>query len=157
MSTEMTARSGACPWVLVADHGRARIFRAATPTAPLEEVQDLINAEARVPERELASDAPGRLMGGARGRGTSHSAVQDPQSAHHRGAEVFARRIASTFTQLSVDGAISNLYVIAEPGFLGILRAELPARVRALVAGEVNKGLARQSAKEIREALPQAL
>jgi protein required for attachment to host cells len=135
MSTETTTRA-ACPWVLVADHGRARLFRAATPTAPLEEVEDLINAEARVPERELASDGPGRLMGGAPQRGTSHSAVQDPQSGHRHRAELFARRLAARLDELGRGGAISNLYVIAEPGFLGVLRAELPARVRAKVAGE---------------------
>ena len=46
-------------YILVADNVRARIFTAAAPASPLEEIEALAHAEGRLHDRDITSDLPG--------------------------------------------------------------------------------------------------
>jgi len=49
--------------IVVADQSRARIFKTETASAPLIEIGALTHSEARLHDRELTSDLPGRIKG----------------------------------------------------------------------------------------------
>jgi protein required for attachment to host cells len=155
MSSNNKGAAASTPWIVVADHARARLFSAATPTAPLSEVEDLVNAEARLHDADRAADKSGRLFGGATGGHGHHSQSAEPhESPKQRDADRFARRVCECLEKHSASGAINKLYVIAEPDFLGMLRQHMSTQVRKHVAMELDKDLTRQTAAEIRGALP---
>jgi protein required for attachment to host cells len=154
MSSNNKGAIAPTPWIVVADHARARLFSVATPTAPLSEVEDLVNADARLYDADRTSDKPGRLFGGAKGHG-HHSQVAEPhESPKQRDADRFARRVCDCLEKHSSSGAINRLYVIAEPDFLGMLRQHMSTQVRKHIAMELDKELTRKTAAEIRSALP---
>ena len=51
--------------ILVADSSRAKLLRAASPRADLQEIEDFIAPQGRMHERDLVSDKPGRGQGSA--------------------------------------------------------------------------------------------
>lgn len=141
------------PWVLIADHARARLFSAATPTAPLEEFEDFDNPSARLREHELSSDSPGRHIGGGNLQG--HRAEHGTKRQH--ASEAFADAVCERLGQLCSKGAIARLHVVSEPGFLGLLRPRLPEAVRRLVVTEVVKTATHETAQALRAELPAML
>lgn len=157
----MSHDSGAAraqPWVLVADHARARFFTAATPSAPLQESTDLVNPDARLREHELDSDSPGHLFGGRRGAGAGgHAAAVRGETKKDHAAAAFAKRVGEHLAHARAAGAFGRLYVIAEPDFLGLLRQHLDDPTRHLVVLELHKDLTHSTADAIRQALPKAL
>jgi protein required for attachment to host cells len=157
MSADNTVAAQAKPWVVVADHARARLFSAATPTAPLEEVEDLVNTDARSHDADRVSDKSGRMFGGAPGHGHHSSAAEPHQTPKQIDADRFARQVCERLQADCNAGAMSKLYVIAEPDFLGMLRQHMSPQVRKRIAQEIAKDFTRQKAAEIRSALPKQL
>jgi protein required for attachment to host cells len=140
--------------VIAADSVRARLFRAATPVAELEEVADLANPEARAHEGDLVEDSAGR-----RGRGPTQakrSAFGGETAKRHR-AEEFAASVCERAARGLRESRAARLYVVAEPEFLGLLRQRMSRALRHRVAGEVAKSVTRQPAGRIRAALPARL
>jgi len=156
---EVQAHAGpqAKAWVLVANHSRARFLMARVAEGPLEEIEDLVNPDARLHEGDLSADARGHLSGGQRGAGAQgHSAATDESAKRQRG-EQFAGRIAHRLYQLRVEGAIARLHVVSEPGFLGMLRLKLDEPTKRLVSSETGCSMTRQPLVEIRSILPARL
>ena len=142
-------------WVLVADSARARLFSTATPAAPLVEVEDMLNPSARLREHELDSDRSGRLAGGLRdNHGGGNVAARHDNARHEHDRLQFGRAICSRLKDLHLDGKLMRLYVIAEPGFLGVLRQCMPDSVQNLVVQAVDKNLTTAKSTDIRETLP---
>jgi protein required for attachment to host cells len=140
--------------VVVADHVRARVFRADAPTAALDELQDLLHPDARLHEGDLVSDRSGRLD---RGRGVGGSAAGSAQGAKRHEGEAFARQLCEQLQEVVSRSRATRLYVVAEPGFLGLLRAAMDPALRQLLAAEVGKSLVTHPLAEIRAALPARL
>jgi protein required for attachment to host cells len=126
-------------WVLVADNSRARIFTTDKPAGALTEVRDLTHPEARLHGVDLITDKPG----------------QDKTDIHKQdGAERFASSVCAELESARAGGAFSKLYVVAAPGFLGMLRKHQSNSLKRLVVGEVDKNLATQDPVTIRGQLP---
>ncbi|HWP94866.1 MAG TPA: host attachment protein [Gammaproteobacteria bacterium] len=142
-------------WVAVADTVRARLFVVDPNTHALEEKQVLVNPHARLPERELVSDTPGRA--GAGGNMGHRHALGDDYSQKQRVRGEFARSIGRELHSLRTQGKLERLYVVAEPGFLGMLRSHLDGALRKCVAGEIPHCAATRKAGEIRALLPRRL
>ena len=105
-------------WVTVADSSRARIFRAGSPSSPLEEIQTLAHPEARLHESDLISDRAGRIISsasGSHGYGTEDEAKDEEASR-------FASLVCSTLDANYKKGSFNKLYIVAAPAFLGLLR-----------------------------------
>jgi protein required for attachment to host cells len=141
-------------WVVAADHGRARLFCAPVPGAPLQEVQAFLNPAARQPEQELAGDRPGRVV---KGRGGPSRSLGQHETPKEHAAERFAEVISQRLRQARQGGALNKLYLIAEPGFLGLLRQHLDEATSALIAGSVDKDVTEESVEELRSLLPDSL
>ena len=141
-------RPAAATWIVAADSGRARIFEAARDDGALVEIEDLLNAEARLLTREAVSDRAGSMARNAFGPRDSH--------AEHA-SEVFAKRLGRRLGAARRDGRIDHLYLLADPAFLGCLRSHLDAPTRRLVAQERATDVVRRSPARIRQLLPAQL
>ena len=139
-------------WVLVADNSRARIFSAEKPASPLQEIQDLTHPEARLHEGDLVTDKGGRDKGpnGAHGVGSE-------QAHKSEGADKFASSVCSELESARAAGTLHKLYVVAAPGFLGLLRKHQSSALKQIIAEEVDKNLSTHDPAAIRKHLPQYL
>jgi protein required for attachment to host cells len=139
-------------WVVVADSSRAKIFQVDGLRGPLMEVESLVHPEARVHDRELSTDLPGRAFDSAgQGRHGMESMTTPKESA----ALAFAREVCLRVKAARVNGEAESFVIAAAPGFLGLLRNALDAATKAHVALEIDKNLVRLRAEEIRAHLPE--
>lgn len=138
-------------WILVADRERARVFTAATPRAPLIEVQSITDENAIRHSREAKSDKPGRVQSRTTPRRASMEPHSDPKEV---AIDQFAARVAAELTRGYNDHRYAKLGIAAEPSFLGRIRKHLKSNVEKVVAFEVPKDLVNLKPEEIREYLP---
>jgi protein required for attachment to host cells len=131
-------------WIIAADSSRARILQVTDRDEHLEEIEDLLNPEGRVHDRELTSDAQPRFHG-TDGPGSDR---EEPSAADHA-TELFAKRVGDYLDKARTAHRYDRLHLIAPPKFLGQLRKELGKEVEKLVAEELPKDLAWLNAREI--------
>ena len=140
-------------WVIVADNSRARIFTAETPSSPLIEVDSIVHPEARMHDRDITSDLPGRGSGSG---GARHSYVTETDAKDHENAG-FARRIAGFLDDARKSDKFKQLIIVAAPSLLGNLRSGLNDQTKKLVSLELDKNLSALSPVEIRKHMPEFL
>jgi len=140
-------------WILVADNSRVRIFTADTPTSPLEEIEGIAHTEARLHDREITSDLPGKIKSSGAG---GHTFEQPTDPKKHE-AEVFAHSVAQHLEEAHNANKFRQLLIIAEPSFLGLLRNQLSEQIKKLVSFELDKNITKHSAADIRQHLPEHL
>ncbi len=141
-------------WILVADSARARILLAETAKGSLRELEDFSHPEGRLHETEMTTDLPGRSFDRA---GQGRHAMEQPTPPDEQEQVRFAKRLAKRLEQGRENEAYRQLILVAAPAFLGQLRKHLSPEVAKLVSYELDKDLARMSAAEIREHLPEYL
>lgn len=142
-------------WVVVADEAIARILTTTEAPGTLDPVHALTDPAAHTKEGELhVHDAGRRDGGGGRensgGSSLTASAGDDKQ---HLEARAFARRVASHLADALREKRYESLRIVAAPRFLGLLRAELDAAVKATVVEELDKDLIHASDDEIAKRL----
>jgi protein required for attachment to host cells len=115
------------------------------------------NPAARLHDRDLKSDRPGRVYdraptaAGRRGSMAHHS-TGGQQRPRVQQAQRFARRIARELERAQQQDRFDRLVLMAGPRFLGTLRAALHKSLRDAV--EVPKDLVHQGEDAVREHLP---
>lgn len=134
----------ATTWIVAADSSRARVLQVADREEKLVEVEDLVNPEGRMNDRELTSGAHPRLRGTS-GPGSDR---QEMSAVEHQ-VELFAKRIGEHLEKARNEQRYDRLCLVAPPRFLGLLRKELGSEVRKLVAEELPKDLSWLSAREL--------
>lgn len=127
-------------WIVAADASRARILQVADRDR-LVEVENLLNPEGRLQNREIDTDGPGRFPRG-------NTWEPDVSAVEHRN-ELFAKRVADYLDKARNDRRYERLVVVAAPKMLGQLRQELGKEVEKLVLDEVPKDLSWFNAREI--------
>jgi len=137
-------------WVVVAHRGGARFFKAPKPGAKLELVEQLHNPEGKLRNHELGSDKPGRTYGSA---GKQRHALSTQHDERDHQMELFATTIARKIEAGRVDGSFSELTLVAEPRFLGKLRAALSKATAALVREVIEKDFAKVGSSELTDRL----
>jgi len=140
--------------VLVADSARARLFDASTPTAPLHELEDLANPVARLHEGDLADEQDGVRY---RGATTSAADAYGGSGMRDHRVEEFAAAVCDHLADAVRRTDAERVYIVAEPQFLGLLRARMDQPLRKRVAKEISKSIAGKAPHEIRAALPERL
>jgi protein required for attachment to host cells len=134
-------------WILVADSARARVFEMQDGSEALREIEDFIHNEARARISELRTDMAGRYFGkGERQQGHMAEPHVDPV-AHEN--DMFAKHIADTLEHARSANRFNELYVIAAPKFLGLLRQNIGKSVAALIRDELNKDISEMRTEEI--------
>ncbi len=145
--------------IVVADQAEARFYDTESADPHLRASGHLSDPEARLHERDLVSDRPGRVFdhaapqGGRRGA-VAHHATGGERTAHRRTAESFARRIALELQSAHRQGQFDRVVLMADPRFLGMLRQELPEQLERCVVAQVPKDLVHQGEDEVRAHLP---
>jgi protein required for attachment to host cells len=140
-------------WILAAHRSGAKFYEHTGPGA-LELVRTIDHPTGRLLDREMVSDRKGRKHEGT----TNLQGTADPEvdPARHE-AETFARSLAAALTEGRNAHAFERLVLVAEPRFLGLLRAELDAPTAAMVLGSVNHALTDAPVAELREHLKELL
>ncbi|MDE2296326.1 MAG: host attachment protein [Gammaproteobacteria bacterium] len=145
--------------VVVTDRAQARIYAVPPAPGPLRLIEQLEDPQAHWHDRDFKSDRPGRVFDHAAGAGrrgaVAHHGTQGERSPSKHEAEAFAHRIAAALERSRTD--FTRLVLVAEPGFLGQLRAVLPKALAATVVLEIQKDLVRLDERALGELLPAAL
>lgn len=142
-------------WIVAADASRARVLQVADRDQRLLEIEDLLNPEGRLQDRELQSDAEPRFSGhGGVGKPGSWSTSGPGSDREAKGAvehsvEVFARRVGEYLEKARNQHRYDRLHLVAPPKFLGALRKELGKEVQKLVAEEIPKDLSWINARDL--------
>ncbi|HEX4882846.1 MAG TPA: host attachment protein [Casimicrobiaceae bacterium] len=142
-------------WVVVADSAAARLFRAPSPTGPLEEFESYAHAEGRAHVRDLVTDPQGRQVEGF-GPG-NRSGIEPRVDPKEQEKVVFARMIADRVRSARSKGEVNRVILVAPPEFLGHLRSNLDGETRRLVEGEFGLNIVRMRPEDIRSRLPEKL
>jgi protein required for attachment to host cells len=132
-------------WIVAADASRARILQVAD-REHLVEVEDFMNPEGRLHNREINTDAMGRFAGPDRPGG--HSSGDEDNTVDHYN-ELFAKRVAEYLDKARTEHRYDQLVLVAAPKVLGMMRKELGKEVEKLVAEELPKNLSWFNAREI--------
>ena len=145
----------ATTWIVAADESRARVLQVARPEKRLDEVDNLLNPEGRLQDRELQSDAEPRFSGhggvGKPGSASTSGPASDreTQGAVEHSARTFAREVGRYLEKARVEHRFDELVLVAPPKFLGALRKELDKEVAKLVKDELPKDLSWFNAREL--------
>ena len=125
-------------WILVTHRAGARIFENDGPGTGLKPVEVIAHPEGRLENRALGSDTPGRSF-------DSHGANRHALGKEHDPAETvaqeFARALATRLDAGRTKHAYGKLVLVAEPRFLGMLRAALSSQTAALVSATLDRDL----------------
>ena len=118
--------------VVVADEGEARFYDIDGPQKPLRLVGQLHNPDARLHDRDLKSDRPGRVFDRAPAANRPRSAVAHHSTGgehgpHEQVVQRFARQIAQALEQARQRNEFDRWVLMAGPRFLGSLRALCPS------------------------------
>lgn len=136
-------------WVLVADKCKAKIFRVAK-FPKLEEISHLEHPASGLLNQDLVSSKPGR---GFQSVGNSRSAYQAETEPKQVEAIKFAAEIGHVLHKASINGEFNELYLIAEPSFLGLLRQHINPQTQKLVVAEIGKQLTGSTKEAIQQHL----
>ena len=119
-------------WILAAHRGGAKFYEHTTPGS-LRLVQEIDHPIGRLHNRDLVSDGPGRI-----GYEGGNVAMATPQVDRVREeAQRFARSLAEALAAARVARSFERLILVAEPHFLGLLRAALDGPTASTVMGSV--------------------
>lgn len=141
-------------WLVVADAGRAALYRTDRPTGPLMEMRDFVGVDSRLRDQDLVTDRPGRTFDAA---GPGRHALEPSTDPAEVASQRFAQWLAETLDRARTQGRFEMLGLVAPPAFLGKLRKSLAENTARHVVLEVDKDLTRYPAEEVRERLPRRL
>ena len=136
-------------WVLVGDGEKALFLRnEGEPFAPNLKVIQVLEHE-NPPNREQATDAPGRQTDGLGPQASS----MEYTDWHVLEKERFARTLADALYKAAHAKKFRDLILVAPPSTLGALRKVLHPEVVACISAEVDKTLTGHSVDHIEKIL----
>lgn len=141
-------------WIVSANAGRARFFSQVNPSSALVEISDMVNAAARLRTAETETDELGqRSAAKSRHNGTAAqpSGYEPNQSPAQHQTEIFARNVADFLRKAQSEQRYRQLYIMAAPEFLGVLRRLLDANVSASIGLEVSKDYTQLNGNQLAE------
>jgi protein required for attachment to host cells len=145
--------------IVVADQAEARFYDIEPPDPALHAAGRLSDARARLHDRDLVSDRPGRVFdhapfGSGRRGAVAHHGTAGERLPHRHVELLFAHRIGEALALARREGRFDRIVLMADPGFLGLIRKELPSGLASSVAAEVPKDLVHQTEEAVRAHLP---
>ena len=129
-------------WILVANASRARIVENHGVGRGIVAVEGTEFSNDVTHGRDVYADRPGRVHDSA---GPGRHAMEPPTAAKEQSVAVFSRSLAAYLQDHLRRGTYDRLILIAEPSFLGHLRASLAKPVVSVVHAELAKDLTRET------------
>lgn len=119
----------------------------------LQETKSLEHPASHLTNHELVSDRPGREID----PGHRSHVLEERISPKQLEKDHFAKELVDDLEEACKTGECERLYIIANPGFLHLLRAHMSDALAERVVEEIHKDLTLMSAEEIRHYLPPVL
>jgi protein required for attachment to host cells len=141
-------------WILVADSGKARIFSRNKKFSALEELETLVHPESRLRRQDLVSDRPGQVQ---ESRTPGESVNEEPTDPKVVEAQLFAREIAARLRKARSVNAFRHLVVVADPRFLGLIRANLDEETGNRIVASLAKNVTREATERIQHVIDREL
>jgi protein required for attachment to host cells len=132
-------------WVLVAHRAGARLFENPGAGSGLTLLQDMPHEQGRLKNQDLTADRQGNVAD-ARGGHNSYQQAEEP--TEHVAAQ-FAKELAKVLDDGRNHQKYDQLVLVAEPRFLGYLRAALSPQTAKLVTASVSKDLGVIEARDL--------
>jgi len=132
-------------WVLVADKCHAKVYRIVK-FPKIEEINHLDHPDSGLHNQDLISSKPGR---GFQSVGTARSSYQPETMPKQVEAIKFASEIAHMLYTAANNGEFKQLYLIAEPSFLGLLRQHISPQIQKHIVAELGKQLTSSPKEDI--------
>jgi protein required for attachment to host cells len=146
----------AATWIVSANASKARFFSQENASAPLEEINDMINDAAHL--RTLESDdtdkgSPRSASKSVHGSGGAMptNLYEPAQTPEKHDAELFARDIIKFLQEAHHQGRFDHLSLVVPPQFLGMVRALLGKELESVVNLEINKDYTHFNGEQLRE------
>ena len=133
-------------WILVANRSGASLFESNWPGETIRRLQDIPHPQGRLQNSEIDSDKPGRAFDSM---GEGRHGMSKEHGATEKVAQQFARELAELLNKNRNTNVYDQLILMAEPKFLGLLRAALDSNTAALVVQTVNKELLEVSPEDV--------
>lgn len=124
-------------WILVAHRSGARLFENTGPGKGLTLVETIPHPEGRLKSGEINADRPGRAFDTFSRRHGLSQALEPTEQV----ALMFARHLGDMLEKARAQNRYARLVLVAEPRFLGELRAALDKSTAALVSATLDKDL----------------
>ena len=137
-------------WILSANRSSASLFESDWPGTLMRRLQDIPHPQGRMQNKDIDTDKPGRVFDSI-GQGR-HSTSPKQEPTEHI-AQQFALNLAEILNRGRLTHAYDKLILVAEPKFLGILRAALDKNTAGLITQSVNKELVDVKEKDLAEYL----
>lgn len=137
-------------WILVANQAEAQIYSTDRIPGGLELVDTLTHEQGAAHERDLVTDAPGRVhdrMGPARHSMEPGTGIKEEERRR------FVKQIVDRLQAAHLKGEFDQLAILAAPAFLGVIRKTLGGELAKTVIKEIPKGLVGQSVDKIQAQL----
>ncbi|NIV16953.1 MAG: hypothetical protein GWN47_00755 [Woeseiaceae bacterium] len=116
----------------------ARLWLSRTRYGEWSFLKEFSDQDAARPEKEFASDRPGRAFDSF---GSGRHAMSTSVSGREHEVRQFARQLAQHLNAAIAANEFENIVLFASPAFLGHLRSELSAPARRAVVFEAAKDL----------------
>jgi protein required for attachment to host cells len=121
-------------WYVLANRAEALVYEENFAKG-FHYLKRLKNPQGKLKGLELVSDRPGRAF--ASGGSNTRHAYSPRTEIHEVVAEQFAREIAKMLDKAALEEKFSDLVIMAEPHFLGLLNKEYSKHVTALLRSEM--------------------
>lgn len=131
--------------VLLANDAKARLFENTGPGKGLFEIEDLAASTLAAANVRYA-DRPGRNSGGP---GMGQHAFDTAEAEHDQSQEAFVRAVVAETADRFGEGGYDRFVMAAAPSTLGVLRAELPANLKAALALDIDKDFVKLKATDV--------
>lgn len=135
-------------WILSASRTSARILERVGSELSL--VETIEHPEGRLRDRDIDTDAHGRAFESA---SSARHALSTSERPHDRIAQAFANELAEKLKKGRLTQRYERLTLVAEPHFLGLLRAALDPATARLVSDSIAKDLEPLDFSELRSHL----
>jgi protein required for attachment to host cells len=145
--------------LVLADLAEARFYELEEIGGAMRLVGELRNPSARLHERDLVSDRPGRVFDRAakdvsRRGAVAHHATGGEETSKHHAAVTFASHVVQALQSAQNNHEFDRLVLAAGPQFMGMLRAAMPKHLADLVVAEVTKDLVHEPENRVLAHLP---
>ncbi len=138
-------------WILVADSAQARIYDFVDGELTLQET--LERPQSREHSRDLMGNRPNQNQHQMEKdlKGNESQSLRDDES------RVFAREVCQVLSKAHATNRFRELVMVADPRFLGLLRAHLSRPVAAVVAGTIDKHALQMKDRELTALMEQRI
>ncbi len=141
-------------YVLVADGAQARFLNYVDRKAGASTIDDQVFRSHAEPSRSIGSDKPGRTFDS---KGHGRHTIEPRVDLHDEKEKQFLAGIVRKLEEVFHNHAFDDLFVIAAPRALGVIRHLLSTPLQQRVIGEISGDYTRYNDRDISRLVTEAL